>query len=369
MCKDSPTPRANGGEPLRSSATSGSPGDALAAEITKGPPTSTWSIGRAVPLSSSVPPAGPLSIVSSLSGSPIPSYPPTEVKRWLTCPVFRDYSKRWVPRASQWTPHAPVGTGIHAAIAVLMRHIQTESSVSPKDRPALNARAEAAGLQALGEQYEAQETWAIEGLQKLVVKGYRILRDAIETELLPGATILGVEMVDPDSPVPAGVKVPRMVDAILERDGALEIWDWKTAMRLDDQYLGEKMRSVLHQWQLLDYSWHVQTWFPGRHVLRAGHGLVVLAPSAKVRFLPVQVEPGRLDTWRKEADTIWRTMHAHDSGASIWHNWEACSDRHLHFGRECLYFPACHELLGDESLFSGIYSERRDDGLQDPENH
>src|SRR3990167_4621544 len=332
-----------------------SPDDALAAEITKGPPTSTWSIGRAVPLSSSVPPAGPLSIVSSPSGSPIPSYPPTEVKRWLTCPVFRDYSKRWVPRASRWTPHAPVGTGIHAAIAVLLRHIQTESAVSRLD---LNTQAEAAGLQALGEQYEAQETWAIEGLQKLVTKGYRILRDAIETELLPGATILGVEMVDPYSPVPAGVKVPRMVDAILERDGTLEVWDWKTAMRLDDQYLGEKMRAVLHQWQLLDYAWHAQTWFPGKHVSRAGHGLVVLAPSAKVRFLPVQVEPGRLDQWRQDAEKIWLEMYYADHPeryGPTWHNCEACSDRHLHFGLECIYMPACHELLGNESLLSGIY--------------
>ena len=354
MC--SPQTPPNGGNASPTSAISISPKSALEAPGTPAHTTTTWSIGQAVPLSSVAPPAGPKLITSSPPGAPIPSYPPTEVKRWLTCPVFRDYSKRWEPRASRWTPHAPVGTGIHAAIAVLLRHLQTGSSIS---RPALNAEAEAAGLVALGEKYEAQETWAIEGLQKLVVKGYRVLRDCIETELLPGATILGVELVDPHNPVPPGVKVPRIVDCVLAReDGTLEVWDWKSKMRLDDQYLGETMRATLHQWQLLDYAWHVQEWFQ-RPVSRAGWGLIVLAPSTKARLLPVKLEPGRLDQWRRDADQIWFQMSGDDHNAQArWHNWEACSDRHLHFGRECIYIPACHELLGDESLFSGLYKQR-----------
>jgi len=41
-----------------------------------------------------------------------------------------------------------------------------------------------------------------------------------------------------------------------------------------------------------------------------------------------------------------------------WMNFEACTDRHLHFGKECQFLPACHSLNGDETLFSGLYQRK-----------
>jgi len=41
-----------------------------------------------------------------------------------------------------------------------------------------------------------------------------------------------------------------------------------------------------------------------------------------------------------------------------WMNMEACTDRHLHFGKECQFIPACHDLVGNESLFEGVYKLR-----------
>jgi len=259
-----------------------------------------------------------------------------------------------------------VGTGIHAAIAATLRHAQSGGSIKTADHDA----ATAAGHAALAGQYEAQDTWALDGLQKLVTKGYNIWCKEIDAQgLLVGKQILGVELVDPYNPVPPGVRVPRTIDCVLGGDGVIEVWDWKTKMRLDEQYIGETMRATLHQWQLLDYAWHVQEWerqgyfggmVPPRAVVRAGWGLVILAPTAKVRCIPVALTPERLQQWRRQAEIVWAKMASGDE----WMNMEACTDRLLHFGQECAFLPACHELNGDENLYGGLY-HRKGQGSDD----
>ena len=27
----------------------------------------------------------------------------------------------------------------------------------------------------------------------------------------------------------------------------------------------------------------------------------------------------------------------------MWHNWEACTDKHLHFGKDCVFLDHCHQ--------------------------
>lgn len=296
--------------------------------------------------------------ISSLPLAPVggpPSYPPTEVKRWLTCPVFWRLSKVWQPRCQLWTPHKLVGTAIHAGLGARLVQIKDQPSsqaVSPDLSPIL-----ALALGVLGEGYIEQETWGLDGLAKLVERGIRVLSQAIETRLLPGAHILAVEYADPTSPLPPGVHVPRTLDCLLERDGALEVWDWKTTINLDDRYLPEKGREVLHSWQLLDYAWHAQQWFQ-RPVTAAGQGLVVLGPGKpKAHFLPVTLSPERLTQWRKDAMTIWTAMFSQSAEGyqPMWHNWTACTDRHLHYGKECEFMPACHIYNDNEALFPGLY--------------
>jgi len=305
---------------------------------------------RAKPSPSAAGPVEPWTISSSAPPVECPSYPPTEVRRWLTCPVFRDYSKRWASRVEDWTPHRLVGTAIHAGVAAHLQGVMRGDTAPPDGLDH--------ATEALRAGYVQQETWGLDGLAALVSKGTTALRGRIAADLLPGATILGVEQQGP-KPLPPGVRVPRTLDCVLKRDDHLEVWDWKTAIRLDAQYFPEKARSVLHQWQLLDYGWHAQEWYQ-LPVTRVGHGLVILGPKLTVKFLPVEVSPARLRQWRIDALRIWRLMREHEM--SPWHNWEACTDRHLHYGRECKFMSACHELNGEESQFGGRYRSLQVEG-------
>src|SRR3990167_5686469 len=183
--------------------------------------------------------------LSVSSGVGPPSYPPSEVRRWMVCPTFWRDSLTWEPRADRWTPHALVGTAIHAGVATLLRGLD-EDPVH-------------AAIQALGEGYVEQETWSLLTLSKLVEKGYLTLRDAIQ-ERFPSLNPAMVEQSDPnqDVRIVRRGRAYRVVDFVCEGTEGLEVWDWKTKINLDDAYLGEALRAVMHSWQLLDYSYHVQ---------------------------------------------------------------------------------------------------------------
>ncbi len=304
--------------------------------------------------SCSAAPVEPSTTSSSAPPVGCPSYPPTEVRRWLTCPVFRDYSARWEPRVEAWTPHRLIGTAIHAGVASHLRSLM-DGSVSQATDPIASAVA------SLRREYVQQETWGFDGLEKLVEKGTKLLIREVTDKLLPGATIIAVEYADPVQDVRLGThRLHRVVDCILERNQVLEVWDWKTKMRLDDAYLPETKQEVLHQWQLLDYAWHAQKWF-GKLVTRVGWGLVILSPKLKVEFIPVPVTPERLTQWLKDAMTIWFQIDDEAVGETArWHNWTACSDKHLHYGKRCVFFEACHTYLDNEALFPGLYQPIKD---------
>lgn len=331
-------------------------------------PFMSMSLGERVkPLSSGAGVVEPLTTSSSPLGLDIPSYPPTEVQRWLTCPVFRAYSKTWEPRVSSWTPHRLVGTAIHAGITAFLKplvktiSLRDSGASSSPEAPALSPLSIA--LQTLTDGYEAQETWAIESLQAHVTKGVKLAISGIERDILrPGTTIIAVEMADPHNILPPGVKVPRIIDCIMEYQERLQVWDWKSHIKLDPQYLGERQRSIIHSWQLLDYGWHAQEWFK-LPVALVGTGEIILTPKAQFLPVPVVVTPARLAQWREDAKIIWTEMRwTDDSGYPPWHNWMACTDRHLFYGKECEFMSACHDLSGDESLFSGVYKVREPNG-------
>lgn len=290
-----------------------------------------------------------------------PRYPPSAVKRWLTCPEFWRLSKRWEPRVELWTPHQSVGTAIHAGIAVYLQGVGglTPSSLGSLPDPVSEAQRVLEGL------YEQQDTWGLDGLQALVAKGVGRLIQLAERDILPGATIVAAEYPDPIQDPRLGTgRLHRVVDCILARGDELEVWDWKSKLRLDEQYLGETARAVLHSWQLLDYSWHTRLWF-GKPVSHAAHGLVILGPKLMAHAIPVTITPERLIQWHQQAKMIWKRMWKQESMAHEHYpmNWEACTNRGLHFGKECVFLPACHQLNGNENLFSGVYQLREKDGL------
>ena len=165
---------------------------------------------------------------------------------------------------------------------------------------------------------------------------------------------MAVEHPDPhQDPRLGSHRLHRVIDCLLEREGSLEVWDWKSKIRLDENWLGDTIREAAHAWQLHDYAWHAQQWF-GKPVTRAGHGLVVLGPKLLAKPILITITPERLIQWRSQAELVWRKMYE-----GPWHeNWVACSDKHLHYGKECIFVPACHSLCGNETLFGGVYKRK-----------
>ena len=270
------------------------------------------------------------------------------------CPTFWHSSKRWTPRWEEWQPHKLVGSAIHLGIALHLQAIRDGNG--ERQRPIEKA------LWWLGQEFHEQETWSLESLQALVRKGVKLAIEGIERDILfPGATLIAVEYTGPD-PLPPGVSVPRILDCCMEFQGALQVWDWKSHIKLDPKYLAERQQSVAHNWQILDYGWHAQKWF-GKPVTLVGTGEIILSPKAQFLPVPVVVTPARLAQWHKDAETIWHLMSLHATGDTElapppWHNWEACTDRHLFYGKSCPMYEGCHKLFGDERLFSGVYKEK-----------
>lgn len=307
---------------------------------------------KATPLSSTVDPVEPWSTSSSVRGAGPPSYPPTEVRRWLICPVFRDYSARWELRLEEWTPNRLVGTAIHTGIAAWL-HSRVVSSTCPAIQADEAGNVAQATLKA---GYVQQETWGLAGLEALVIKGTNALIKSVTAALLPGATILGVETC-----IESGGR-HRVLDLTLQRGNTLEIWDWKVSLNLSDTYLPDRLLEAHHSWQLLDYAWHGQRHFQVP-VSRVGHGLVILGPTRKIEYSPVTVTQERLAQWHRDAECIWQMIwiHARAPGSqflpelSPWHNWKACTDKHLHYGKQCQFFEACHTYFDNERLFPALY--------------
>ena len=294
------------------------------------------------PLSDTAGGAGTSFTSSVKHGVGPPSYPPSEVRHWMVCPTFWRDSLIWEPRVDRWTPHALVGTAIHAGIATLLHGLEEE--------PELTA------TRVLGEGYVEQETWSLLTLSKLVEKGYRTLRDAIQERFQPLNPVM-IEQADPnqDNRIVRQRRAYRVVDFVRDRAEGLEVIDWKTKINLDDIYLGEALRSVMHSWQLLDYAWHVQQW-TGRPVVQAGYGLVVLGPGKpKVHWPTIRLTPERLTQWHEQAQAVWATMWQVECLGHPTMNFEACEDRHLHFGKECFLLPGCHQLCGNQELYPSLY--------------
>ena len=261
-----------------------------------------------------------------------------------------------------WQPHRLVGSALHLGIA---SHLTAVRDGTPAPSPyEISVHA---ALQLLEAEFQDQETWSLDSLQALVRKGIKLAIEGIKRDILhPGITIIAVEYTGPD-PLPPNVRVPRIVDCVVECQEALQVWDWKSHIKLDPQYLGERQRSVIHNWQILDYGWHAQEWF-GKPVTLVGTGEIILTPKQQFLPVPVVVTPARLAQWQHDAKGIWKqmTMQAEEwldecfgnPISPLWHNWEACTDRHLFYGKECPFVTACHELSGDESLFGGVYKLR-----------
>lgn len=256
-------------------------------------------------------------------------YRPTEVRQWLVCPTLWRFEKRWTPRALPWSPAMVIGSAIHAGVAAHFRAVRGEPVLGPVPTAAM----------VLEHGYVEQDTWTLESLNRLVDKGITLVLK--EVHLHPDAKIIAVEQTI------AG----RHPDLVTSLHDALEVWDWKTSVSLEARWVPDRLDEYMHSWQLLDYAYHCQEYYQ-RPVTQVSPVLVILGPRPMVKMQPIRVSNERLQQWKRSADVVWTLM----ASGQTWMNLEACSNKGHFYGKTCPMFQGCHDLLGDETLFSGIYS-------------
>lgn len=101
-------------------------------------------------------------------------------------------------------------------------------------------------------------------------------------------------------------KYPGTADLITDNGAGLTVTDYKTKMKLDDQYVDAELRQTARAWQFLQYAWFAQVKFE-RQVTQVRKLLVRFAPL-KVWLTTVEVTQEQLARWHVQAQNVWRRM-------------------------------------------------------------
>lgn len=272
---------------------------------------------------------------STSSGSP-PSFPrqvysPSETENWLTCPVWRQFSKSWTPREIEWEPARVLGVAVQEGLNVVLRGQGGEREV------------EAAVTQRLQAEFVEQPKYTLPGLVKLALRGVEVTLDA---DLLSRHQIL---MVDE----PLSGSRPDVVSRH-ETEG-LGVTDFKVSQKVDERYRAQRLSSYETDDQFWHYAWEVGETL-GEPVKWFRPVVVILTPKATVLTDTIHVTPTRLKFWLEGAESHWRDMDAEDRGLrATAPNWQSC--RGGRFG-PCKAYDYCHIFNRDDTK-AIVYYDRR----------
>ena len=314
---------------------------------------------KAEPLCGGASGAGNGSILSANSGAEPPSYPPSEVRNWMICPTFWRDSRNWEPRADRWTPHALVGTAIHAGYATWLRERESELSVTERRNHALDAGQTAlqhvcieTGTPALG-----TANWPIEELQQLVTKGIWAVAFGHD-EPLAHVDLLAIEQPLQDGSIPDYVYRERT-------SGTIGIADLKTTYKQDAQWIPQTLADTVHSWQLWHYAWR----WTYDHKCYWGHSdptmeqvpselktiLLVLTPRTRLYTYDHHPTREQVIQWGERAQDAWAQMRQDSTDpAEVLGNYESCRGR---YGR-CEMYDACHVLDLDPERMKALYEQK-----------
>lgn len=257
---------------------------------------------------------------------------PSSTKQFLTCPTLWDANRRLKLRVEPFSPGLVVGHAVQAGLTAFYTSRDDDE-------------ARAAALKDLDDA-EVPEP-EVERLRVLIERGVRV--GIGKTTQLDGMNVLAAEWEVSG----------RRIDVVLREQatGALIIDDNKVTLDLPAQYMESRRAEWAHEWQALDYAWHVEQ-VQGEPVQQVRQHLIVLAPRQMTKLTPLTITPLRLAWWIARAEAAWRQMDAIAAGADAWVNTTVCTNTRIHYGHRCPMYELCHLADGDEQAAS-VYYERK----------
>jgi len=194
------------------------------------------------------------------------------------------------------------------------------------------------------------DEWSLEGLFKLVERGFSVAVSTTLKNFLEQETVIGTEV-----PIGEG-----RLDLVTRSKTTKQIiiTDHKNSIQMKAQYVNQKLAETDLDWQLWDYAWRASNYY-GESVTWIRRHLTIMSPKAVSFQHPVKIDPANLEAWAQSASQHWDQMAKHDTMAfdKLPMNWHECINR---YGK-CPAYDACHVLLRDVSKMETLY-ERKSHG-------
>lgn len=269
----------------------------------------------------------------------IPSFGPTQTVNYLKCPTLRQFERNWQKRGP-WAPHLAVGAAMSEALA---RYL-----LSPGEAGFDAALGAAQDI--LRARYVESEEWSLEGLFKLVERGFSVAASTTLKDFLEQETVLATELSIGEG----------RIDLVTRSKATKQIiiTDHKNSIQMKSQYVNKKLAETDLSWQLWDYAWRASSYY-GEPVTWIRTHLTIMSPKAVAFQHPVKILPEAIEAWAASASQHWDQMAKHDTMAfdKLPMNWNECINK---YGK-CPAYDACHVLLRDESKMETLY-ERKSHG-------
>jgi hypothetical protein len=261
-----------------------------------------------------------------MSGEPV-IFAPTRMKNWVRCPLYAKLLKEVEPIAD-WKPNMLLGRAMDAGLTHVYRTIFS----LPEGRPVYSEDLHEQGLQlaleTLREGYHENETWPIEGLEKIVERTYEA---ALKEHVMDAGPMIAVDES-------LGVGRPDIIQR--SKDGShLLVTDRKFTLKLEVTYLAKTLSEYEVDDQFWQYAWEAQQrWGIPVKWLRVH--LLIGTPKPKSVLHPWPVDQDRLAFWLSGAEQNWRDMQEEQEGKRpVVPKWANCMGK---YGR-CPFHGWCHE--------------------------
>lgn len=265
-----------------------------------------------------------------------PSFGPTQTVNYLKCPTLRRFERNWYKRGP-WTPHLAVGAAMSEALA---RYL-----LSPGEAGFDAALGAAQDI--LRARYVESEEWSLEGLFKLVERGFSVAASTTLKDFLEQETVLATELEIGE----------RRLDMVSRSKSTKQIiiTDHKNSIQMKSQYVNKKLAETDLDWQLWDYAWAAGNYY-GEPVTWIRRHLTIMSPKAVAFQHPVKIDPKAIEAWADSASQHWDQMAKHDTITfnKLPMNWNECINK---YGK-CPAYDACHVLLRDESKMGTLYERK-----------
>jgi len=290
-------------------------------------------LGQEEPLSDTAGRVPPGNTMQSMNSEMFPVFSPSQTERWLKCPVYWDYGKRWASRSEIWTPERTLGRALHASMAVLFGH-GLGGVAGEREMAALDA-----GVKVLVDEWAGSHASFQDHKNRFVQRVFPVASSYWGTRFFGEEDdILGVEVeMGPERCV---------ADLVIKTPKGLVVIDHKLAYYLAADKTGFRVSDWSTSWQLLHYAWRASEYFEVPVVETRIH-LVTWSPKVTGQVFSFEMSQEKIDHWLRSAKGVWNLM----AYGEPFMNTQSC----YKYGRPCTFIDLCHRMHGDESQASSLY--------------